>query len=222
MTSQADNKISPFGNLLKGYNMLLYFTGSMIMYEPTRECVTDFFSGSLLRQFPVSSSNPSFMKAASLLRESCTDRDQCRMDLIKDFRRLFSPEGPRLAMPLASLHAATILKNTIPDNPVEFYDSYGWRARKKYSVPEDHLGIELLFLTVLVDKYMQLDDEPCRCEMRKEIVRFISTHLDPWMRGWNESVQLNANTIYYKGIGNLLVACVEDLNGIFSDQGRLL
>lgn len=209
-------------NLLKGYNMLLYFTGSMIMYEPDMECVTDFFAGGILRQFPVSSSNPVFMKASSMLREPCTDREQCRQDLVKDYRRLFSQEGPRLAMPLASLHTDTINESGVPSDPGEFYDSYGWKARKKYNVPDDHLGIALLFLTVLVDKYIQFDDEPCRFEMKREIGRFTSTHLVPWIAVWNESVQTFANTVYYKGIGDLLVACVEDLNGIFSDQGRAL
>ncbi|MCU0456777.1 MAG: molecular chaperone TorD family protein [Bacteroidales bacterium] len=222
MTIQADNKNPSSVNLLKGYNMLLYFTGSMIMYEPTMECVTDFFAGGILRQLPVSSSNPVFMKASSLLREPCSDREQCRQDLVKDYRRLFSPEGPRLAMPLASLYTGSILKNTMPADPGEFYDSYGWNARKKYNVPGDHLGIELLFLTVLIEKLMQFDDEPCRFEMKREIRRFISTHLMPWIQGWNDNVQTFAGTGYYKGIGILLVACVEDLDGIFSDQGRLL
>lgn len=222
MTFQAENKNTTSVNLLKGYNMLLYFGGSMIMYEPARECVTDFFSGGILSKFPVSSSNPLFIKAASLLREPCTDMELCRQDLVKDYRRLFSPEGLRLATPLASLYNETILNRKATDNPGEFYDSYGWQARKKYTVPDDHLGIELLFLTVLIDKYLQLDDEPCRIEMKREIGRFTSSHLIPWMAIWNDNVQTFSNTGYYKGIGNLLVACIEDLNGIFSDQGKLL
>jgi hypothetical protein len=44
--------------ILKGYNTLLYFTGSMIMYEPSEECVTDFFSGRLLNTLPIKSRNP--------------------------------------------------------------------------------------------------------------------------------------------------------------------
>ena len=33
-----DNK-SQNHNILKGYNMLFYFAGSMIMYEPSEECI---------------------------------------------------------------------------------------------------------------------------------------------------------------------------------------
>jgi hypothetical protein len=38
--------------ILKGYNMLLYFAGSMIMYEPVEECVADFWSNGMLSTLP--------------------------------------------------------------------------------------------------------------------------------------------------------------------------
>ncbi|MBP1667108.1 MAG: hypothetical protein H6Q23_1968, partial [Bacteroidetes bacterium] len=64
-------------NLLKAYNMLLYFAGSMIMKEPTEECVIDFWTNGNLKKLPVKSSNPRFIKAASILRESCEDKVLC-------------------------------------------------------------------------------------------------------------------------------------------------
>ena len=64
-------------NILKGYNLLLYFAGSMIMYEPNEECIVDFWKQGILTKLPVSSSNPNFAKAASQLRESCIDKSFC-------------------------------------------------------------------------------------------------------------------------------------------------
>ena len=84
-------------NLIKAYNMLLYFSGSMIMYEPVEECVVDFWSKGILKSLPVKSANPRFMKAASQLRESCSDTASCQMKLKKDFMVLFADP----AMPLA-------------------------------------------------------------------------------------------------------------------------
>ena len=43
--------------------MLLYFAGSMIMYEPSEECVVDFWTNGILKSLPVSSSNPNFIQA---------------------------------------------------------------------------------------------------------------------------------------------------------------
>ena len=80
-------------NILKGYNMLLYFAGSMIMYEPSEECIMDFWTKGNLKNLPVSSSNPNFIKAASQLRESCVDKNICGKMLREDYIRLFQQEG---------------------------------------------------------------------------------------------------------------------------------
>ena len=50
--------------------MLFYFAGSMIMHEPSEECIVDFWEKGILKNLPVSSTNPNFINAASQLRES--------------------------------------------------------------------------------------------------------------------------------------------------------
>ena len=64
----------------------------------------------------------------------------------------------------------------------EFYDSYGWKSKFKGKINDDHLGIELLFLTLLVEKYLVLDDQACVAEMRNEIRRFIDQHIFSWIQ----------------------------------------
>jgi len=214
-----NNIESGSNNLLKGYNMLLYFAGSMIMYEPTEECITDFFSDGIMKKMPVSSNNPRFMKAVSVLREVCTDREGCRKSLISDYNRLFSSDGQMLAIPRKS--AYRMYQNSSSEGSVnEFYNSYGWRSISRAKVPDDHLGLELLFLTKLIDKYLQFDDEPCRSEMKKEINRFIGEHIITWLPEWNRKMQENAESIYYRGIANLVHATIEDLYLIFEDQSK--
>lgn len=208
-------------NLLKGYNMLLYFAGSMIMSEPTEECVVDFLTNGTLRNLPVTSSNPRFIEAAALLRDSCQDKENCIVLLKEDYTRLFSAAGLNLAPAHGSAYISdeNYLGNHA-ENVTEFYKSYGWNSRLRNNTADDHLGIELLFLTRLIDKYSQIDDEPCCYEMQKEIQRFISQHVLPWIPSWNDDVQKNANTFCYKGIGTLIYACMEDLSNIFSNRGN--
>jgi len=221
MTPVQNNIKSDRGNLLKGYNMLLYFAGSMVMYEPTEECITDFFSGGILKNLPVTSNNPRFIKAASTLRESCTDKETCKKSLIADYHRLFSTEGLKLAVPVSSAYPG--IKTDIHGrNAGDFYNSYGWHSIPRGKVPDDHLGIELLFLTKLTDKFLQMDDEPCCCEMKKEIRRFIGDHIINWLPEWNNRMQKNAESVYYRGIANMALACVEDLYGIFDSQNKPL
>jgi TorA-specific chaperone len=199
-------------NLLKGYNMLLYFAGSMIMYEPVEECVVDFWSNGILRALPVSSSNPRFNNAASQLRESCNDKTLCKTILQEDFNRLISSSGQPLALPLESNYNNDSLAEVPGTEKVsDFYNAYGWMKRTRYNTPDDNLGIELLFLTLLNDKYISLEDEVCSSEMRNEIRRFINQHILSWIPEWNNRMQEFAGTLCYKGIATLIYACCEDI-----------
>jgi TorA-specific chaperone len=198
--------------LLKGYNMLLYFAGSMIMYEPVEECVVDFWSKGILKALPVRSSNPRFNTAASLLRESCRDKTLCSSILKEDFNRLFSASGKPLAPPLESEYIDNSLREVLNAEEVsDFYNAYGWMKRTRYNIPDDNLGIELLFLTLLTDKYISLDDVACSLEMRNEIRRFINQHILSWIPDWNDRMQKYAGTLCYKGIATLIYACCEDI-----------
>jgi len=215
MENKADNH-----NILKGYNMLLYFAGSMVMYEPTQECVVDFWKNGLLKQLPVKSMNPRFVNAASQLRESVEDNTLSIKKLRDDYNRLFPSEDKPLVPLKGSLYKEERITEKLkkPENVTEFYDSYGWVSKIRSKMEDDHLGIELLFLTRMIEKYLVLEDDPCRVEMRKEIRRFINQHLLPWVPHWNEQMQEHANTLIYKGIGTLIHACIEDIDSVLSSS----
>ena len=217
MENKVDNH-----NILKGYNMLLYFAGSMLMYEPTQECVVDFWKNGLLKQLPVISMNPRFVNAASLLRESVGDNTLSIKNLRDDYNRLFPSEDKPLVPLKGSLYKEEWITEKLknPENVTEFYDSYGWVSKIRSKMADDHLGIELLFLTRMIEKYLVLEDDPCRVEMRKEIRRFINHHLLPWVPQWNEQIQEHANTLIYKGIGTLIHACIEDIDSVLSSSDK--
>lgn len=207
-------------NILKGYNLLLYFTGSMITYEPTDECVADFWEKGLLRRMPVTSNNPRFIKAMAQLRESCNYQLVCAESLKKEYQRLF---GRHLnAVPLLASHFTDCQneKNRIKEELKEFYDAYGWKTKVRAKLPDDHLGVEVLFLTRMIDKLISLDDEPCRDEMRKEIIRFTERYMLPWIAEWNQRVQESAETLCYKGTANLLTAIIEDIRETMEEAKR--
>ena len=198
-------------NVLKSYNMLLYFAGSMIMYEPSEECIVDFWTQGKLKNLPVSSSNPNFIKAISQLRESCVDQSACVKQMKEDYVRLFSKQNLSLAPAFKSHYIKSSDSNKTIPSVTEFYNSYGWESRFRNRISDGHISIKLLFLTLLVDKYLDLDDAVCIIEMRGEIRRFINNHILSWIMEWNDKIQQNAKTICYKGIGSLILASVEDI-----------
>jgi TorA maturation chaperone TorD len=210
-------------NILKGYNMLLYFAGSMIMHQPSEECITDFWENGILKKLPISSSNPNFVMAASQLRESCEDLTICGKVLREDYLRLFGTKDLSLAPAYESLYKKHRYVNTKQASPgvTEFYNTYRWESKFKGKIEDDHLGIELLFLTRLIDKYISLEDDTFRAEMRTEIRRFIDFHLLSWVAKWNKKIQVHSKTLSFKGIGTLILACTEDIFNLLGQNPSL-
>ena len=54
--------------------------------------------------------------------------------------------------------------------------------------------------------------------MSKEIRRFINYHILSWVPEWNKKIQIHANTLSFKGIGNLILACSEDIFALFGQK----
>lgn len=210
-------------NVIKAYNMLLYFAGTMLLYEPSEECVADFWTNDILKKLPVSSSNPNFIKAANQLKDSCVDNTMCGKNLREDYIRLFTRQVLPLAPPFESFYRkeGQINPDIRQSSSTDFYKLYGWESKFKAKVKDDHLAIELLFLTRLIEKYMDLDDIPCRSEMGKEIRRFIDNHILSWVPEWNKSIQLNSNTLSFKGLSTLILACTEDIFSLFDPSASV-
>ena len=74
------------------------------MHEPSEECIADFWEKGILKNLPVSSSNPNFVKAASQLRESFADKANFGKLLHEDYIRLFARQVPALAPAYESLY----------------------------------------------------------------------------------------------------------------------
>jgi TorA maturation chaperone TorD len=140
--------------------------------------------------------------------------------LHEDYLRLFTRQLPALAPAYESQYNKKLTDRSGYDSSgvTDFYNSYGWQSKFKGKIDDDHLGIELLFLTLLIDKYLVMDDEACRGEMRNEIRRFINHHILSWVPEWNKKVQTYANTLSFKGIGNLILACSEDIFVFFEQK----
>jgi len=206
-------------NLRKAYSMLLYFSGSMVVYEPVEECVTEFWKNGILKKLPVTSRNPRFIQASAILRDSCEDSNTCLSFMRADYLKLFTGAGTMLAAPYESVYLSDehLMFDKQTQDVRRFYHTYGWKSRLEGKVPDDHLGIELLFINLLVDKYLSLDDDACRREMRNEMVRFIEGHPLKWVGEWQMLVEKHADTKCFLGISKLVHAILEDMVGILKN-----
>ncbi|MEA1885719.1 MAG: molecular chaperone TorD family protein [Bacteroidota bacterium] len=208
-------------NFFTAYNMLLSFAGSFILYEPQRGCISELIEEDLFKKLPVESDNPRFIKAASYLRKINHEHPLNYDEIINDHLELFGGKGKGLAPPYSSVY---ISKDYILNEPVslevrKIYHSYGWKSEFEGKIPDDHLGIEIQFISLLLQKYPELEDDICRNEIRKDLIKFIGTYMKPWINEWNRYVQENARSDLYKGIGYLIASGLEDIYACLTENG---
>ncbi|MGQ9620787.1 MAG: TorD/DmsD family molecular chaperone [Bacteroidales bacterium] len=205
-------------NLLKGYIMMLYFGGTMIMFDPSLECIYDFWTKGIIKQLPVFSSNPDFMKAAGLLRESAGKAANKYKPLREDYLTLFTDTRQPLAPPFESVYRSekNLVSDTITSDVSNFYFRNRWDSKFRNKIPDDHLGIELLFLTYLIENYLDSAEKTNYKNLANEISSFINEHLISWIPRWSRDVEKHAKTLGYKGIALLVLSSVQDIVNIIT------
>ena len=209
-------------NFFAAYSMMLSFAGSFILYEPQTGCISDLIEMDLFKKLPVKSDNPKFIKAASYLRKIDSEHPLDYDKIINDHLELFGGKGKALAPPYSSVYMSRdhIMNDTASIQVRKIYNAYGWKSQVEGKVPDDHLGIELQFINLLLTKYPELEDDVCRNEISKDLIKFIDTYIKPWINEWNRCVQENAESDFYKGIAYLTVSGIEDLYSTLSRKGR--
>ncbi len=208
-------------DLLKGYSLLLSFCGSFILNEPRENFINDLAESNIFRNLPVKSDNPSFLIASSYLNNINSEKRVDFNDILSDHLRLFGGAGSSLAPPYESVYLSPdhlmLQKQSIEVRNI--YVTYGWRSSLSGKIPDDHLGIELQFLILLLEKMGETDDKICRLELEKDIAGFISDHLITWIPEWNRDVQKNGASEFYRGIGYMVTASLDDIMEVMHSQG---
>lgn len=200
-------------NVLKGYTMLLYFAGSFILNEPSEECIKDLVDAKIFKKMPVSSNNTNYVLASSFLNNLNNTNKIAYDDILADHLNLFGGSGEGSAPPYESFYRSKehLLNQEQAREVRNIYRSYGWKSSAEGQIPDDHLGIEIQFLNLMLEKYLDIEDNACHRELQKDIKKFIDTHIQAWIKEWNNDVQQNAISDFYRGVGYLVVACTQDV-----------
>lgn len=202
-------------DVLKGYSMLLSVCGSFVLNMPQENCIRDVAESNMFRKMPVRSSNPDFTLAVSFLNNINSDKPIDYNLIREDHIHLFKG-GSAKATPFESYYSGLTNPGNIRQALSITYESYAWRPDPNSSISHDHLGIELQFLILLIEKLHGLDDGACRVELTGDIRKFIDNHLKTWIEKWNLDLQQNAGSDFYKGLGYLTTASVEDISQLIA------
>jgi TorA maturation chaperone TorD len=187
---------------------LLNFLRHVFLKEPERELLKE-----LSNLCPPDEAENEIETGLKLILNSCQENkeriDPWLEELAVEYARLFiGPNNPP-AVPFASFYLSRS-NLLITDETVEVRRRYleaGVGVKELYTIPEDHIAIELDFLYFLTEKILEnlekneLNEASRLFEIRNN---FINDHMKRWVPVFTEKIINNTNENFYKGCAFIL------------------
>lgn len=136
-----------------------------------------------------------------------------------DYTRLFIGPGKVIAAPWESVYFGedrlVFQKQTLDVRA--WYKRFGLEAEKLHQEPDDHVGLELLFLSHLATLGIQAlneQDNPHFEEILNAQREFLTKHLGAWVQTWCGLIEKNARTDFYKGLALLTRGALSELSEV--------
>jgi len=205
--------------LLQAYTALFLFLGGAVTMAPDESGLPHICDSGLLRNLPVESSNKRFQAASRLLRSPCPFKQQCHLSVSSNYISLLAEENEAAAYPAAS-HWVISGKPAAEHHHelCNLYNRYGHSRCDRCTLPPDHLGIQLLFANLLIEKYLTEADNDIKAMIGRDLAGFIKDEMLNWLPRWADIVTASSKTKCYTGIAGLIVGGLEDVLGILNDQ----
>ncbi len=211
--------ISTPDEILQAYTAMFMFLGGSVSLSPEESGLPSLCDSGMLRNLPVESKNEKYLEASRLLRSPCPFKLQCRINVGENFETLLSAGKDSPAYPAASRWFNTGSDAGEHNRKLsELYGRYGYHRAEECDMESDHLGIQLLFVNLLIEKYLTEDDYEIREMIRKDLVAFIHEEMLTWLPRWSEKVSEKSVTKCYTGISGLIVGGLEDVKDILRNQ----
>ena len=207
------NGISTPDEILQAYTTMFLLLGSSVSDSPEHTGLPSYCHQGLLRQLPVESNNSRFVSASRLLMSPCSHRGSCRTSISGSYHTLFASDDPAEAKPVASAWVSEKVLE-MSDSLAACYQRYSFEKSTCCDLPDDHLGIELLFVNMMIEKYLTEDDVQIKEMIRRDLLGFIETNMLPWVTKWSSAVAGRSVTKCYTGIAGLVVGGLEDVRDL--------
>ncbi|MGE0918105.1 TorD/DmsD family molecular chaperone [Trichlorobacter lovleyi] len=143
------------------------------------------------------------------VRSSKDSLETFQEELAIEFARLFIGPIKALSIPYASWHLSDS-RQLMTDETVEVRQRYldaGMVVRELYRVPDDHVAIELEFLSYLTAEMIEahaVGNSKRIGELQKIQDDFVTEHMQKWIPGFVDSIDRSDIHPFYKGAALLL------------------
>ena len=143
-------------------------------------------------------------RARNTFIEECKNTDSSILieTAREDYIRLLVGIGDPLAAPWESVYQSSersIFQASTLDVR-RWYHAYGLQCDLEYREPDDHIGLILEFICLVIRNQIQSAMPEVDTDKSDCLSSFIQEHFLSWVEVWNTCIQQNARTSYYKAL----------------------
>lgn len=219
-TSTGDQLI---GTRLDSFAAAYAFLSRLLLAPADAELCARVAAPGLLAEWPLEHDAPTAHGLELLGRSVGTVAGVEAEDLAavqRDYQALFVGPGHLLAAPYESVHRTQ--DRLLFDEPTlkvrAAYRAFGLEAPRLHREPDDHLGLELHFLSVLCERALDAlaqGDEPLLDSLFAAHSAFLTDHVLAWAPEVLDLVTENAGTDFYRATAALTQGALEQAKACF-------
>lgn len=198
---------------LLGETLLLGLLGKIIYQYPEKDQRVWFQSlidTDAFAELPVTGGPSEMHQGLALLQNwsRAGISDQAYADLQADYLRMFVGPAKVVVPPWESVFFNEA-RQMFQDQTLQvrtWYRRFGLEPEKLYHEPDDHIGLELIFVAHLANQALLALDQADQAKFDSYLdarSQFLTEHLLKWAFAWCDLVTSNAHTDFYKGVALL-------------------
>lgn len=211
---------------LLGEVLLFGLLGKILYQYPENEQKAWFQSlidSEAFSELPITASSVDITTGLELLQKWAQTgiTDPVYAEMQGDHLRLFIGPGKVIAPPWESVFFSEA-RQTFQEQTLQvrgWYRRFGLEPEKIYHEPDDHIGLEMIFLSNLGSKALEALEQGEEQEFESLVAarkQFLTEHLLKWAFSWCDLVTKNARTDFYRGIAFLTRGTLAHMAELYS------
>lgn len=197
------------------FRELLYSFLASIILEPINETTKKVLTRDFWSNFPLEAVNQNLETGLNNLNTCAEgleklDEGEAIKQVMLEYTMLFIGPGVPKASPIESFYHSGKLK-LFGEKTIEMRQllaKYGLESTVNQKQPEDHIGLELLFLSVLTQAFLNGNEEG-RLANIKEQYGFIKNRLLQWVPQMCHDAEEHSSTGFYSGLIKTILGVLE-------------
>lgn len=208
--------------MLAGEFLLFGLLGKLLYNQPAQEEIQALVEDELFSDAPFASDHPDVLDGLALLQKWAAaygeDGSAGLSDLQTDWTRLFAGGGLAPIAPWESVYYSEerLLFGESTLDVRAWYRRFGLELANLHHEPDDHIGLELLFIAHLAHLGLAALEEGDEAALARAIGAqrdFCRQHLLVWAPTWSEQMVTLAHTDFYRGLALVVRGALAELAG---------